>query len=378
MFCSILNPVVYPILYWYRGCRERRVHHPPLAPPRARPEERNLEAITAPVIKYAHMLLAVSPILGLVVRAPAPMMQASVATAAPPLVAERYIATNRFRVKEGREAAFEKRWADRKSKLGLLDGFRFFCMMRRVERGEGKAYEDDINYISCTVWEEQKFFEAWKSGDAFKEAHGGGTIGGIASMLVATAMNTKGKPKAAMWEGVLPVSMGAGDAQTEAWRQVDADGINMLNGECFLAMNRFTVAEGSETAFEQRFAQRESKLEEYDGFKGFILLRRDGKDEDGFNYSTCVSRIEPCTHHLRLSQSAACSAAQGCSPLTAIGLRVSCLQVERVARPGGFRGVVRCAKEASRPESQASRPAEWSCWRRPAVHLRSAARSYLL
>ena len=135
------------------------------------------------------MLLAVSPILGLVVRAPAPMMQASVATAAPPLVAERYIATNRFRVKEGREAAFEKRWADRKSKLGLLDGFRFFCMMRRVERGEGKAYEDDINYISCTVWEEQKFFEAWKSGDAFKEAHGGGTIGGIASMLVLSLIH---------------------------------------------------------------------------------------------------------------------------------------------------------------------------------------------
>lgn len=213
-------------------------------------------------------------------------MSAAPTVTAPPLTAERYIATNRFRVKEGREAAFEKRWADRKSKLGLLDGFRFFTMMRRVER-EGTTYEDDINYISCTIWEEKEFFNAWKAGDAFKEAHGGGTVGGIASMLLATAMNTKGKPKAAMWEGVLPVSMGAASAPPEGgWRQVQADGVSMLDGECFLAMNRFTVAPGSETAFEQRFAQRDSKLEEFDGFKGFVLLRRDGADPDGFNYST--------------------------------------------------------------------------------------------
>merc|ERR1719310_1668775 len=99
-------------------------------------------------------------------------------------------------------------------------------MMRRTDRSDGQPYEDDINYISCTVWERFDDFDAWKRGDAFKEAHGGGTIGGIASMLIATAQNTKGKSKAAMWEGVLPVSMGAGDAQTEAWRQVDADGIN--------------------------------------------------------------------------------------------------------------------------------------------------------
>ena len=65
--------------------------------------------------------------------------------------------------------------------------------------------EDDINYISCTVWDDKPSFEGWKAGDAFKEAHGGGTLGGIASMLVATARNTKGKPKAAMWEGMLPV-----------------------------------------------------------------------------------------------------------------------------------------------------------------------------
>ena len=92
------------------------------------------------------MLLA--PLLlpaSMIVRAPAVSMVA--AATAPMLTAERYVATNRFRVKEGREASFEKRWADRSSRLGLLDGFRFFCMMRRVERDGPKAssYEDDIN-----------------------------------------------------------------------------------------------------------------------------------------------------------------------------------------------------------------------------------------
>ena len=170
------------------------------------------------------------------------------------IAAERYVATNRFRVKDGREAAFEKRWADRKSRLGLLDGFRFFCMLRRLPADEGKpAPADDINYISCTVWENFDAFDAWKTGDAFKEAHGGGTIGGIADMLVATAMNTKGKPKAAMWEGVLPVSMPPASASDTpvAWRDVSADGKSMLDGECFVAMNRFSVAEGMSDAFEQ-------------------------------------------------------------------------------------------------------------------------------
>jgi len=219
------------------------------------------------------------------------MMATDVSSAAPALPtsaalpAERYVATNRFRVKDGREAAFEKRWADRQSRLGLLDGFRFFCMMRRVEDG-GKPPEDDINYISCTVWEDFESFDAWKRGDAFKEAHGGGTIGGIASMLVATARNTKGKPKAAMWEGVLPVSMAPDAPAPGGWRQVEAEGESTLDGEAFVAMNRFSVSSGSEDAFEQRFAARESSLATFDGFKGFVLLRRDGADPDGFTHST--------------------------------------------------------------------------------------------
>ena len=132
--------------------------------------------------------------------------------------AERYVATNRFRVKQGRGAAFEKRWAERKSRLGMLDGFRFFCMLRLTGEWDGEA----PNYISCTVWEEEAQFDAWKKGDAFKEAHGGGTIGGVASMVLATMKNTKGKPKVALWDGLLPVSV-VPPAPTPGTRRREAD-----------------------------------------------------------------------------------------------------------------------------------------------------------
>ena len=49
------------------------------------------------------------------------------------VAAERFVVQNQFRVKKGREAAFEKRWADRESRLGTLEGFRYFCIMRRVD-----------------------------------------------------------------------------------------------------------------------------------------------------------------------------------------------------------------------------------------------------
>ena len=55
--------------------------------------------------------------------------------------------------------------------------------------------------------------------------------------LVATLRNTKGKPKPAMWEGLLPVGV-APDTPTATgggggggWRQVVADGKTQLDGE---------------------------------------------------------------------------------------------------------------------------------------------------
>ena len=54
-------------------------------------------------------------------------------------------------------------------------------------------------------------------------------------------MNTKGKPKAAMWEGVLPVSMAPTGIADGGWRQVQADGVSKLEGDCFLAVRSRAV-----------------------------------------------------------------------------------------------------------------------------------------
>ena len=45
------------------------------------------------------------------------------------------------------------------------------------------------------------------------------------------------------------------------WRDVPADGVNPLDTYVYVAMNRFTVLPGKEEAFERRWAERESKLE---------------------------------------------------------------------------------------------------------------------
>lgn len=97
---------------------------------------------------------------------------------------DRYVATNRFAVRPGKAGKFEKRWANRKSRLATLDGFKYFHLMRRVTLDEdsdkntydeGNAADETLqgNYVSFTVWEKKSDFSAWRSGEAFKEAHGG-------------------------------------------------------------------------------------------------------------------------------------------------------------------------------------------------------------
>ena len=61
--------------------------------------------------------------------------------------------------------------------------------------------------------------------------------------------------------------------------------------DCFVAMNRFAVAANMDAAFEAKFAQRESTLQHYPGFRGFLLLRRDTTGsskpiDDGYTHST--------------------------------------------------------------------------------------------
>jgi hypothetical protein len=48
---------------------------------------------------------------------------------------------------------------------------------------------------------------------------------------------------------------------------------NYSEGSCFVAMNRFNVKEGCEDLFEQRWAERRSKLSSQPGFLAFSLIR---------------------------------------------------------------------------------------------------------
>ena len=104
---------------------------------------------------------------------------------------ERYVVFNRFQARDGAGPRFEKRWADRKSSLAKIEGFRFFTLLRRaddLQSTDGKlvSYPDGTpNYMSMTVWETKENFSAWRTSYAFKEAHGGGSIGGFLSALVS-------------------------------------------------------------------------------------------------------------------------------------------------------------------------------------------------
>jgi hypothetical protein len=75
----------------------------------------------------------------LVTRANADIMSevGTVQLSAGQLEAQRYVASNRFRLQKDKGPTFEKRWAERKSRLANLDGFRFFTLMRRVENSPG-------------------------------------------------------------------------------------------------------------------------------------------------------------------------------------------------------------------------------------------------
>ena len=202
---------------------------------------------------------------------------------------DRYVATNRFAVNKGKEAKFEKRWATRKSRLASLDGFKYFHLMRRVKLpDEGAATYDQGtedgstqgNYVSFTIWEKKSHFSAWRKGDAFVEAHGGKSIASFVTTMISSAMVLGGPPRPAFYDGLLLQSTkpdsGSIPKTVDGWRSVEADGVNTLPTECFVACNQFFVPPENAAAFEQRWANRKSKLKECDGFVAFSMLRRDG------------------------------------------------------------------------------------------------------
>ena len=203
---------------------------------------------------------------------------------------DRYVATNRFTVREGKEAKFEQRWATRKSRLASLDGFKYFHLMRRVklpEDGGPAMYDQGTeegstlgNYVSFTIWEKKSHFSAWRKGDAFVEAHGGSSIVDFLSTMISSAMVLKGPPRPAFYDGLMLQSTKP-EAESipetvDGWRSVEADGTNILPSECFVACNQFFVPQENAAAFEQRWASRKSKLQECEGFVAFSMLRRDG------------------------------------------------------------------------------------------------------
>ena len=200
---------------------------------------------------------------------------------------DRYVATNRFAIRQGKEAKFEKRWATRKSRLASLDGFRYFHLMRRVSLGEdgGSSYDAGDkkngtnmgNYVSFTVWQKKSQFSAWRKGDAFKEAHGGTSIGAFVSTMVKSALILKGPPRPAFYDGLLVQSIVPDSIPetVDGWRNIDANGEKVLPAECFVACNQFFVSKENAAAFEKRWADRDSKLKACDGFVAFTMLRRD-------------------------------------------------------------------------------------------------------
>ena len=176
--------------------------------------------------------------------------------------------------------------ADRSSRLAELEGFRYFQLMRRVSpENEVNSGIDPLatdpfgNYVSFTIWKEKKHFNAWRGGEAFKEAHGGTSLFAFVTTMVKSALVLQGAPKPAFYDGLLHQSTIPDQLPetVDGWRSVTADGENLLPAEAFVAMNQFFVPPSNAVAFEQRWANRESKLKECDGFVSFTMMRRDVK-----------------------------------------------------------------------------------------------------
>ena len=76
-----------------------------------------------------------------------------------------FIAMNRFRVHEGREADFIDVWRNRDTFLSEVPGFKTFNLLQG-------ATEDGITtFASHSVWEDEAAFVAWTKSEAFRKAH---------------------------------------------------------------------------------------------------------------------------------------------------------------------------------------------------------------
>jgi heme-degrading monooxygenase HmoA len=76
-----------------------------------------------------------------------------------------FIAMNRFRVRKGREQAFETVWLSRDTYLDRVPGFVEFHLLK------GPEAEDHTVYASHSVWQSKAAFEAWTRSEEFRAAH---------------------------------------------------------------------------------------------------------------------------------------------------------------------------------------------------------------
>jgi heme-degrading monooxygenase HmoA len=83
-----------------------------------------------------------------------------------------FLTMNRFRVRAGREEAFEEVWRARDSHLKSVDGFVAFHLLRG-ETFEGDGDDAVRLYASHTTWRDRAAFEAWTRSEAFRAAHRG-------------------------------------------------------------------------------------------------------------------------------------------------------------------------------------------------------------
>lgn len=76
-----------------------------------------------------------------------------------------FIAMNRFRIRIGQEAEFERLWQGRETNLPGLPGFVAFHLLR------GPSTETETLFASHTVWQSRQYFEDWTRSEAFRRSH---------------------------------------------------------------------------------------------------------------------------------------------------------------------------------------------------------------
>ncbi|MCK9486863.1 MAG: antibiotic biosynthesis monooxygenase [Dehalococcoidia bacterium] len=102
-----------------------------------------------------------------------------------------FIAMNRFQVNPGREADFERIWAERDTFLDQVPGFVQFALLRGEAEGE---------YVSHSTWEDREAFTAWTESEAFRKGHAQGSMAGVlagppvVSLYQATLRQDAGGP----------------------------------------------------------------------------------------------------------------------------------------------------------------------------------------